>query len=214
MNYELNDKERQIADKVANEILIREKKQRLFLWLFLLLFIVLFSFFSSLVFSKIAYYGKSNQNYIQSGSVLFAYEEGTNFINISGALPVQDEVGKTMNKPNEYFEFSLSIVPSSDKQTSITYEISLLQLQNTLDSKYVRVYLLEDGKEVNINNNVVNTFYSLPNSTIRSNSKLLYKTTINSQISKTYIFKMWLDKDYELKYEPESFSCYVNIDAY
>ncbi len=221
MEREFDQKERKIADKVAEEILIREKKQRLFVWLFLLIFVLLLSFFSSLVFTKIAYHGQnigdgidSSQTYTQSGFVLFSYEEGTNSINIEGALPVADAVGKAMSNSNEYFKFGVLIKINSEKQTKITYEISLTPKNQTLDSKYIRVYLLDGTEEVLVNGNSVNNFSTLHDSTIRDNSKILYKNSTSEEIYKSYTFKMWVSEDYELKENAESFSCYVNVDAY
>ena len=80
--------------------------------------------------------------------------------------------------------------------------------------KYVRVMLLENGKEVLINGNSVNYFSDLKKSNLRSNAKLLYKKEITSEIIASYVFKMWVGENYRLDTVKRTFSCFVNIDAY
>ncbi|MDD5979656.1 MAG: hypothetical protein PUC23_00905 [bacterium] len=206
-------KELKIADKVADELLIR-RKEHILIWLFLLILVLLCSFFPALVFSRIGYHSLPVDNYIQEGKVLFSFEEGSRNIEIVDATPTSDLVGKSMTKDNEYFKFRVAITSKSKKKTKITYEISLTPNITTLDPKYVRIYLVEDGKEILINGKSVNNFSELSDSTIREGSKLLYKNTVTGKINKTYTFKMWLSDKYELKDIEETFSCFVNVDAY
>lgn len=211
---EFNKNDLKVADKVADEILIRKKDTNVFLWVLLILLVLLVSFFSLLIFSNFSIHDPYVDNYIQTGSILFSFEEGNRAINIDNALPTSDDIGKQNFKEGEYFTFGVATSIKSKKQSKITYEISLTPNITTLDSKYVRIYLLEDGKEILINNRSVNNYADLPNSSIRPNSKVLYKTTVLSDSRKAYTFKMWLSKDYELDEVKRIFSCYVNVDAY
>ncbi len=211
---ELNIQERIIADKVANEILRKEKKEKKAVLFFLLLFILLVFVLSYLIFSRFALYSKSEENGIQSGSVVFSYEEGTNRIDIKNAGSTPDEVGKNLSGSEDYFEFDVAIKIYSKKKPEITYEISLTQNLGTLDSKYVRILLTENGKEVPINGDVINNFNSLPDSTIRKGSKVLYKNVVQDEALAHYVFKMWISEDYQLDNISRTFSCFVNIDAY
>ncbi len=213
IDKEFDKKELKIADKVADELLIR-KKEHILIWLFLLILVLLCSFFPALVFSRIGYHSLPVDNYIQDGNVLFSFEEGSRNIEITDAIPTSDYVGKAMKKDNEYFIFRVAVTSKSTTNKKITYEISLTPNKMTLDPKYVRIYLLEEGKEILINGKSVNNFSELSDSSIREGSKLLYKKTINSESNKTYTFKMWLSDKYELKDIEETFSCYVNVDAY
>ena len=210
----LNKTETLVADVVADEILAREQQEKKVVLLFLLFFVLLVFIFSYFIFSKFALYSKNEENSIQSGSILFSYEEGTNHINIKNAAPVTDEVGKKSTNNEDFFEFNVAIKLKSKKQTKVTYEISLTQKEGTLDSKYVRVMLLEDGKEIPINGNNVNTFSDLGFSTIRPDSRFLYRKEITSEIVSTYVFKMWVGNNYEIDSISRTFSCFVNIDAY
>ena len=213
VNEKFDKKQLKVADKVADDLLIR-KKEHILIWLFLLILVFLCAFFPSLIFSRIGYHSKPVDNYIQEGHVLFSFEEGSRNIEIIDAIPTNDSIGKAQAEDGEYFKFRVAVSTQQKKSIKVTYEISLTPKIQTLDPKYVRIYLLEEGKEILINGKSVNNFSDLPNSSIRQNSKLLFKKVVNNNSNKTYTFKMWLSDEYELKEEKESFSCYVNVDAY
>lgn len=206
--------ELEVADTVADEILIKKKEEKKMILFFLLLFILLVFVLSYLIFSRFAIFSKNTENVIQAGSIVFSYEEGSNKINIQDAEAVSDEVGKQLSGSNSDFEFNVAIKIDSKIQPKLTYEISLTQKEGSLDAKYVRVMLLENGKEVLINGNSVNYFSDLKKSNLRSNAKLLYKKEITSEIIASYVFKMWVGENYRLDTVKRTFSCFVNIDAY
>ena len=145
---------------------------------------------------------------------MFSFEEGSRGILIEDALPTADSIGKSMAEEGDYFKFRIGVDSDFKKQSKITYEISLTPEIQTLDAENVRIYFLEDGKEVLLNGKSVNNFSELEDSKIREGSKLLFKNTITSSINKSYTFKMWLSDKYELDEIKRSFSCYVNVDAY
>lgn len=213
INKKFEKDELKLADKVADELLIR-RKEHILIWLFLLILVFLCAFFPSLIFSRIGYHSKPVDNFIQEGHVLFSFEEGSRNIEIIDAMPTSDNVGKAMTEDGTYFKFGVAVSTSKKGAVKVTYEISLTPKIQTLDPKYVRVYLLEEGKEILLNGKSVNSFSELPNSTLREGSKLLFKKTINNNINKSYTFKMWLSDKYEIKEVKETFSCYLNIDAY
>lgn len=213
INNLFENDELKIADKVADELLIR-RKEHILIWLFLLILVFLCAFFPSLIFSQLGYHSKPVDNYIHEGHVLFSYEEGSRNIEIVDAMPISDSVGKAMTEDGTYFTFGVAISTSKKDSMKVTYEISLTPNIQTLDPKYVRVYLLEEGKEIIVNGKSVRSFSELPNSTIREGSKLLFKKTFNNNTNKSYTFKMWLSDEYEIKEFKETFSCYLNIDAY
>lgn len=213
INKKFEKDELKLADKVADELLIR-RKEHILIWLFLLILVFLCAFFPSLIFSRIGYHSKPVDNFIQEGHVLFSFEEGSRNIEIIDAMPTSDNVGKATTEDGTYFKFGIAVSTSKKGSVKVTYEVSLTPKIQTLDPKYVRVYLLEEGKEILLNGKSVNSFSELPNSTLREGSKLLFKKTINNNINKSYTFKMWLSDKYEIKDVKETFSCYLNIDAY
>lgn len=215
----LNNEELKVADKVADEILQKEEQEQKRLLLFVLIFVLLTLFVSFAGFSLFKIKQGSNNNIINAGAVAFSYSERTNAISMINTYPMTDEVGKKLSGIGEYFEFTISTRIESAKISNITYEITLtpIENENTLDEKYVRVYLEEDGNAVLVNKNEVNSFNKLPNSNLTTrgkNSKMLYKKTVRGKTLTTYKFRMWVDEDYNVDNVSRTFKCYLYVDAY
>lgn len=215
----LNNEELKVADKVADEILQKEEQEQKRLLIFVLIFVLLTLFVSFAGFSLFKIKQGSNNNIINAGAVAFSYSERTNAISMINTYPMTDEVGKKLSGIGEYFEFTISTRIESAKISNITYEITLtpIENENTLDEKYVRVYLEEDGNAVLVNKNEVNSFNKLPNSNLTTrgkNSKMLYKKTVRGKTLTTYKFRMWVDEDYNVDNVSRTFKCYLYVDAY
>lgn len=148
------------------------------------------------------------------GSVLFSFNEGSNYINMNNVLPTSDAVGKKLTGDKEYFDFNVS-AKIKKKRGSIVYEISLVPIAgNTIKQSDVRVNLTENGKEVSVLDSKVNNFSSLPNSSYRKGAKVIYRNVVNSKFSGDYVFRMWLSSKANIGSKPLSFACKVVVDAY
>lgn len=148
------------------------------------------------------------------GSVLFSFNEGSNYINMNNVLPTSDAVGKKLTGDKEYFDFNVS-AKIKKKRGSIVYEISLVPIAgNTIKQSDVRVNLTENGKEVSVLDSKVNNFSSLPNSSYRKGAKVIYRNVVNSNFSGDYVFRMWLSSKANIGSKPLSFACKVVVDAY
>lgn len=148
------------------------------------------------------------------GSVLFSFNEGSNYINMNNVLPTSDAVGKKLTGDKEYFDFNVS-AKIKEKKGSIVYEISLVPIAgNTIKQSDVRVNLTENGKEVSVLDSKVNNFSSLPNSSYRKGAKVIYRNVVNSNFSGDYVFRMWLSSKANIGSKPLSFACKVVVDAY
>lgn len=148
------------------------------------------------------------------GSVLFSFNEGSNYINMNNVLPTSDAVGKKLTGDKEYFDFNVS-AKIKEKKGSIVYEISLVPIAgNTIKQSDVRVNLTENGKEVSVFDSKVNNFSSLPNSSYRNGAKVIYRNVVNSNFSGDYVFRMWLSSKANIGSKPLSFACKVVVDAY
>ncbi len=148
------------------------------------------------------------------GSVLFSFNEGSNYINMTNVLPTSDAVGKKLTGDKEYFDFNVSS-KIKKKKGSIVYEISLVPIAgNTIKQSDVRVNLTENGKEVSVLDSKVNNFSSLPNSSYRKGAKVIYRNVVNSKFSGDYVFRMWLSSKANIGSKPLSFACKVVVDAY
>lgn len=152
---------------------------------------------------------------VDAGSILFSFSEKSNNIYMTNVYPTKDEIGKTLTGDKEYFDFNISASFNNVKSGKIVYEISLVPIEgNTLDSKNIRVYLTEDGKEVSITKNVVNTYSDLPDSTYRSDGKVIYKRTLDKNNLSEYVFRMWFSYDASIPKTSKQFGCKIAVDAY
>lgn len=210
----LNKDELALADQVANEILNEDKENQKRILILVFIFVLLTLFVSFVGFSIFKINRGTDNNIINAGSILFSYNESSNYINMINTFPMSDDLGKNLSGSGEYFEFNISSRLNSRKINELTYEISLTPSVSSLDTKYVRVYLEENGKGVSLTSNIVNYYNDLPESTIRKGSKLLYKKTINSKSDNRYVFRMWVSPEYNVDSISRTFSCYVNVNAY
>ena len=73
-------------------------------------------------------YSKTGEkvNTITTGTITMSYSETTNGINLTNALPMTDEVGKTLSEENQYFDFTVGATISGT--TTINYAITAVQL--------------------------------------------------------------------------------------
>ena len=225
----MNLEERELADKVADEILQEEEKKDKKLILLLLFFLIGLIFLVSSVTFAFFDFEDSTDNVIETGSVLFSYNEGSNNIEILNAFPMSDSIGKVLSGDKEYFDFNISVGFSGCekhdhkdhkndkhyKNHNLTYEISLIPVSgNTLSGDDIRVHLLENGKEVRINGNYVNDYSDLKDSKIRRGAKLLLSKTIDQNVVNNYVFRMWLSDDYDLTGDIKTFKCVVGVDTF
>ena len=207
----------EIADEVANEILEKSGRDRKTYIILLMIFLVALLFLvSTITFALIGTYNRHADNVISTGSVLFSFSENSNSIAILDALPVTDEVGKTLSGNREYFEFTISVGFDDVKNnTKLNYELSLVpDSTSTLDPNYIRVYLVENTNPVLINDKEVNNLSDLEDSTIRNGAKVLYRKTVDSPVLNKYVFRMWVSQDYNVTSVEESFKCFVAVDTY
>ena len=208
----------EVADFAAEELLEKvDKKDKKFILLLILLLTCLIFLVSSLSYSLFnVYHHNHGDNTINVGSVLFSFDQGNNFIELKDAFPVDDEVGKNLSGKNEYFDFVVSVGFSKKvKKKEITYQISLLPLvSNTLEQQYVRINLLENGKDVLINGSDVVNFSDLKDSKIRNGAKVLYSNTVRENEVNKYVFRMWVSQKYRVDSVSRTFKVLVGIDAY
>lgn len=215
----LDNDERDLADKVADEILQKDEEEQKRLLIFVFIFVLLTLFVSFAGFSLFKIKQGTNNNIINAGSVLFSFNEKTNAINMQNTYPMTDEVGKKLSGDGEYFEFTISTKIESNEIKRLTYEITLTPIitSNTIEEKDIRVYLEEDGKAVSVTKNEVNSFVDLPDTSLeirKTRSKQLYKKTVGTGALHTYKFRMWVDKDHNVDNISRVFKCYLYVDAY
>ena len=214
-----------VADKVASEILPPESDEnKHFLFIFLLL-LVLFIVFSTSVVSFICFsmadrFSSIENNTITTGSVLFSFSDGSNYINMIDVYPVSDDVGMKLNGSNELYEFNVSekyYGDTSKKKSSdySSYEVSLiLNDENTIEPNYIKIYLLKNQEDVKINDKIINRISELPKSKVQNNGYTLIRNEITDDNFDTYTFRMWLSNDYKVDNVSRVFKCKIAVNSY
>ena len=82
----------------------------------------------------------SSLNVITSGIMQMSYEESSNVIKMTGALPTTDATGKVRLNEGEYFDFTVSSTITGDAM--INWEIAAEDfVSNTFDGKNIKLYL-------------------------------------------------------------------------
>ena len=159
--------------------------------------------------------GSSSIQSSHFGSILFSFNEGSNYINMTNVFPTADSVGKTLTGDKEYFDFSVSALLNDNRKGKLVYEISLIPIAgNTIDEKDVRVYLTENSSDVSISSDMVNTYGDLPTSNYHTDGKVIYRKVVNDKFYGNYVFRMWLSRDAKVNKTSKKFGCKVVVDAY
>lgn len=161
------------------------------------------------------------ENIIRSGSISMKFIESNNVINITNALPISDNIGKISN---DYFDFSVNanIIGNS----TIFYEVRAKQLQveNQLDSHYVKLYLEKENSSryipvLNPTNFTVNNITNINNKEIDLDSMLLYSGKIASQNKHndnyfdSFRLRMWIDENAPIENSKKNFKIRINVYA-
>ena len=124
------------------------KKKQLLLSIGLVLILVLMIVGISYAAFKFVGEGKK-LNTITTGAITMEYEESTNTISMTGALPTTDATGKVRLTAGEYFDFTLSGTIKGTE--NINWEIAaedVTTASRKIDGKYIKLYLtsLDENK--------------------------------------------------------------------
>ena len=167
------------------------------------------------------------ENVIRTGSVEFKYNETTNGILITDAIPLSDEEGKVIpesgntggNITRGYFDFNVSANVVSGQ--TISYEIYGVNTSpgsSKLEPQYVKTYLTEVAgeKETAVDGfggSSTPTYNNLPTSKNDASGKRLYSGSFTSSGTRYFRLRLWVSKDYPIleKGGNETFSMRVNV---
>lgn len=149
------------------------------------------------------------------GSVLFSFNEGSNYIDMVDVYPMNDNLGKKLTGDKQYFDFNVSATLKNNKGGTLVYEIALVPVgENTIKEENVRVYLTEDERAVSVLKNKVNNFSDLPDSDYYDGAKVIYRKVVTENYNGNYIFRMWLSSKAKVANVPERFGCKIAVNAY
>ena len=196
-----------------------EKKRQLLLTIGLVLVLVLMIVGISYAAFKFVGLGQK-ENTITTGAITMEYEESTNTISMTGALPTTDATGKVRLTKGEYFDFTIK--SSIQGNTNINWEIAaedVTTASRKIDGKYIKLYLTsldENNNETEVMKPTVyttekaeNTYTGRP-----TNMMSLAKGTTSTSFSTKYRLRMYVDESYNPQGDGGNLAFSIKINAY
>ena len=148
------------------------------------------------------------------------YEESTNTISMTGALPTTDATGKVRLTKGEYFDFTIK--SSIKGNTNINWEIAAEDITPSsakkMAGKNIKLYLTKlngDKEEEVMAPKVYNATTSANTKTGRPSGVMsLAKGTMSTSETTNYRLRMYVDEDYNPQGDGGGLSFSVKINAY
>ena len=159
-------------------------------------------------------------NTITTGAITMEYEESTNTISMTGALPTTDATGKVRLTAGEYFDFTIK--SSIKGNANINWEIAAEDITPSsakkMDGKNIKLYLtkLNGDKEEEVMAPKVYNATTLANTKTGRPSGVMSLATGTMSTSETtnYRLRMYVDEDYNPQGDGGGLSFSVKINAY
>ena len=196
-----------------------DKKKQLLLSIGLVLILVLM--IVGISYAAFKFVGLGNKtNTITTGAITMEYEESTNTISMTGALPTTDATGKVRLTAGEYFDFTIK--SSIKGNTNINWEIAAEDItassSKKMDGKNIKLYLTKlngDKEEEVMAPKVYNASTSANTKTGRPSGVMSLATgTMSTSETTNYRLRMYVDEDYNPQGDGGGLSFSVKINAY
>ena len=197
-----------------------DKKKQLLLSIGLVLILVLMIVGISYAAFKFTGLG-TKPNTITTGAITMEYEESTNTISMTGALPTTDATGKVRLTAGEYFDFTIK--SSIQGNANINWEIAAEDITASsvkkMDGKNIKLYLTKldsAGAETQVMApKVYNASTSANTKTGRPSGVMSLATgTMSASETTNYRLRMYVDEDYNPQGDGGGLSFSVKINAY
>ena len=197
-----------------------DKKRQLLLSIGLVLILVLMIIGISYAAFKFVGEGKK-PNTITTGAITMEYEESTNTISMTGALPTTDTTGKVRLTKGEYFDFTIksSIKGSANINWEIAAEDVTPSSAKKMAGKNIKLYLTKldsTGAETQVmapkvytTESTANTYTGRP-----ANMMSLATGTMSASETTNYRLRMYVDENYNPQGDGGGLSFSVKINAY
>ena len=163
----------------------------------------------------------SRPNTITTGAITMSYEESTNVISMSGALPTTDATGKVRLTEGEYFDFTIK--SNIQGNANINWEIAAEDITPSsakkMAGKNIKLYLtkLDDSNNESqvMAPKVYNASTSANTKTGRPSGVMSLATgTMSTSETTKYRLRMYVNEDYNPQGDGGSLSFSVKINAY
>ena len=194
-------------------------KKQLLLSIGLVLILVLMIVGISYAAFKFVGLGKK-ENTITTGAITMEYEESTNTISMTGALPTTDATGKVRLTAGEYFDFTIksNIQGNANINWEIAAEDITASSAKKMDGKNIKLYLTKlngDKEEEVMAPKVYNATTSANTKTGRPSGVMSLATgTMSASETTNYRLRMYVDEDYNPQGDGGGLSFSVKINAY
>ena len=193
-----------------------KRKEKMILWgsAVLLLGVIVGISYAAFTFGQ----SGKNLNTMTTGIMQMSYEESSNVIKMTGALPTTDATGKVRLNEGEYFDFTVSSTIQGDAQ--INWEIAAEDFSsNTFDGGNVKLYLTRlDGNnnETEVMAPKVFTKKTTENKKTGrpANMMSLATGTMSASTSTKYRLRMWVDENYNPQGDGGNKKFAVRINVY
>ena len=196
-----------------------DKKKQLLLSIGLVLILVLMIVGISYAAFKFTGLG-TKPNTITTGVITMEYEESTNTISMTGALPTTDATGKVRLTAGEYFDFTIksNIQGNANINWEIAAEDITASSAKKMDGKNIKFYLTKltgDKEEEVMAPKVYNASTSANTKTGRPSGVMSLATgTMSASETTNYRLRMYVDEDYNPQGDGGGLSFSVKINAY
>lgn len=163
------------------------------------------------------FYSKMGEkvNRVTTGTMTMSYSENTNGINITNVNPMSDDVGRSLNDENQYFDFTVSASMSGN--VIINYTITAIkEADSTLPNNAVKVYLtsLNNGRETQVLAPTKISDLQVASSSnigVPDGQFILFNSNFNKTESRSYRLRMWVASDYVLPSVSQTYKLRVNV---
>ena len=196
-----------------------DKKKQLLLSIGFVLILVLMIVGISYAAFKFTGLG-TKPNIITTGAITMEYEESTNTISMTGALPTTDATGKVRLTAGEYFDFTIksNIQGNANINWEIAAEDITASSAKKMDGKNIKLYLTKlngDKEEEVMAPKVYNATTSANTKTGRPSGVMSLATgTMSASETTNYRLRMYVDEDYNPQGDGGGLSFSVKINAY
>ena len=172
------------------------------------------------------------ENTITTGTITMNYTEGQKGISITNAMPVSDDVGKTITaedpKSGSITEggagvFDFNVNATINGSVTIKYDIMAVKKgESTLEDQYAKLYLQKSDAATMASPSdaqVPITYDKLSEASSAAtdagkglqNAKLLHTDTFTASATHYYRLRMWVDNSYKVDKTARTFTVTVNV---
>ena len=157
----------------------------------------------------------TGENSISTGTIMVSYTESDKAINITNALPIDDETGKALTGEGNTFDFTVSTQATNALTVPYTITLTPSSDENTLTNDQVKVYLTKDEEQKlapTLVSGLTPATGTRTGSFVLHDDKDVYTKTGETAKSSSYVLRMWVDKNVTAT-KGLTYKAKVNVDS-